>query len=137
MTWSINWDATNGHDFANTISARLGTGPGNGDEPTEEPTEEPDDCTASPWSAETAYNDGDVVSHEGAEYSAQWWTQGEEPGTTVEWGAWELIGAGCTAAASGGARVPSPPHAALRRPVDHSPSDGPPPPSAPLIRAPP
>ncbi|HIY40018.1 MAG TPA: glycoside hydrolase [Candidatus Nocardiopsis merdipullorum] len=93
MTWSINWDATNGHDFANTISARLGAGPGNGGEPTEEPTEEPDDCTASPWSAETAYNDGDVVSHEGAEYSAQWWTQGEEPGTTGEWGAWELIGA--------------------------------------------
>ena len=46
-----------------------------------------------PWSAETAYNDGDVVSHEGAEYSAQWWTQGEEPGTTGEWGGWKLIGA--------------------------------------------
>lgn len=93
MTWSINWDATNGYDFANTISARLGTGPGNGGDPTDEPTEEPGDCTASPWSAEAAYNGGDVVSHEGSEYSAKWWTQGEEPGTTGEWGVWELIGA--------------------------------------------
>ncbi|APC37201.1 MULTISPECIES: glycosyl hydrolase family 18 protein [Nocardiopsis] len=96
MTWSINWDATSGYAFAETISARLATGPGNGggptEEPTEEPTEQPGDCTAAAWTADSVYTGGDVVSHEGSEYRAQWWTRGEEPGTTGEWGVWRLVG---------------------------------------------
>ncbi|MBB6118778.1 glycosyl hydrolase family 18 protein [Nocardiopsis algeriensis] len=97
MTWSINWDATNGYQFAETISARLDGGPSQpdpdpGDEPTEEPPVEPGDCTAPAWSAEAVYTGGDVVAHGGAEYRAQWWTRGEEPGTTGEWGVWRLVG---------------------------------------------
>ncbi|WP_159940558.1 MULTISPECIES: glycosyl hydrolase family 18 protein [unclassified Nocardiopsis] len=97
MTWSVNWDATSGYAFADTLSARLGSGPGDGggptDEPTDEPTGEPGDCSAPAWSSGTVYTGGDVVSHRGSEYRAQWWTQGEEPGTTGEWGVWRLVGA--------------------------------------------
>ncbi len=100
MTWSINWDATNGYAFANTISDRLAGGPGGEgptDPPTEEPTDpptgEPGDCTASAWTSGATYTGGDVVSHDGSEWRAQWWTQGEEPGTTGEWGVWRLVGA--------------------------------------------
>ncbi len=87
MTWSVNWDATSGYAFANTISTRLGTGPGNGGDPGD-----PGDCTAPTWSSGAVYHGGDVVSHNGSEYRAQWWTQGEEPGTTGEWGVWRLVG---------------------------------------------
>ncbi|MGD8110730.1 lytic polysaccharide monooxygenase [Vibrio sp. TRT 17S01] len=40
------------------------------------------------WRADATYSAGDVVSHNGREWTAQWWTQGEEPGTTGEWGVW-------------------------------------------------
>ncbi len=40
------------------------------------------------WSKDAVYNQGDVVTHNGREWTAQWWTRGEEPGTTGEWGVW-------------------------------------------------
>ncbi|WP_394244224.1 lytic polysaccharide monooxygenase [Vibrio astriarenae] len=40
------------------------------------------------WSASAVYVQGDVVTHGGRSWTAQWWTQGEEPGTTGEWGVW-------------------------------------------------
>src|SRR5690606_23813308 len=54
---------------------------------------EPGDCTDPAWNASTAYGGGSVVSHEGRVWRAQWWTQGEEPGTTGEWGVWRDQGA--------------------------------------------
>ncbi|MFT4210832.1 MAG: carboxypeptidase regulatory-like domain-containing protein [Microbacterium sp.] len=50
------------------------------------------------WSASTVYTAGDRVSYDGAVYVAQWWTQGETPGST-SYGAWAEIGAAteCTA----------------------------------------
>lgn len=42
------------------------------------------------WSASAVYNGGDVVTHNGSTWKAQWWTQGEEPGTTGEWGVWRV-----------------------------------------------
>lgn len=98
MTWSINWDATNGYAFAEGVGPRLGGEPGSGptagptDEPTDAPTGAPGECAAAPWSAGTVYTGGDQVSHNGAHYRAQWWTQGEEPGTTGPWGVWEHLG---------------------------------------------
>ncbi|WP_318654052.1 lytic polysaccharide monooxygenase [Endozoicomonas euniceicola] len=47
-----------------------------------------DDSGVASWSAAKAYAQGDVVSHAGKTWTAQWWTQGEEPGTTGDWGAW-------------------------------------------------
>ncbi|WP_026929280.1 lytic polysaccharide monooxygenase [Glycomyces tenuis] len=49
------------------------------------------DCTASAWGAAAVYNGGDTVTHAGAEWRAKWWTQGEEPGTTGDWGVWERV----------------------------------------------
>ncbi|GAA1078384.1 glycosyl hydrolase family 18 protein [Nocardiopsis metallicus] len=98
MTWSINWDATNGYDFANTISDRLASGPGTAPSPTPSPTPTPSpsptdpDCDAAAWNAGSVYTQGDSVSHGGSVYTARWWTQGEEPGTTGEWGVWDRVG---------------------------------------------
>ncbi|WP_304451705.1 glycosyl hydrolase family 18 protein [Nocardiopsis sp. YSL2] len=98
MTWSVNWDSTNGYAFAETISARLGSGPGQPtdeptDPPTDEPTDPPADCDAPAWDSGSVYTNGDTVSHEGTVYRAKWWTRGEEPGTTGQWGVWETVGA--------------------------------------------
>ncbi|THV24312.1 glycoside hydrolase family 19 protein [Glycomyces paridis] len=43
---------------------------------------------AAPWNAGTVYTGGNVASHNGSNWTAQWWTQGETPGTTGEWGVW-------------------------------------------------
>ncbi|MGP3984874.1 carbohydrate-binding protein [Streptomyces sp. KR80] len=48
---------------------------------------------ATAWSSTTAYNGGAVVSYGGHNWSAKWWTQGETPGTTDEWGVWSDQGA--------------------------------------------
>ncbi|THV24603.1 glycosyl hydrolase family 18 protein [Glycomyces paridis] len=45
------------------------------------------------WSSTEVYVGGDQVSHNGVEYRAKWWTTGETPGTTGEWGVWESKGA--------------------------------------------
>ncbi len=51
--------------------------------------------SAPAWSSSAVYVKGDRVSHGGKVYEAQWWTQGEVPGTTGEWGVWRVVeGAG-------------------------------------------
>ena len=45
-------------------------------------------CAAA-WDANTVYVEGDQVSHDGATWVAGWYTRGEEPGTTGEWGVWK------------------------------------------------
>ncbi|MDA1365229.1 chitin-binding protein [Glycomyces algeriensis] len=56
---------------------------------TSTPTEQPTggtDCGA--WNDAAVYTAGDTVTHKGTIYRAGWWTSGEEPGTTGEWGVW-------------------------------------------------
>ncbi|WP_100448709.1 glycoside hydrolase family 19 protein [Glycomyces xiaoerkulensis] len=43
---------------------------------------------AAPWDPGTVYTGGDVASHDGRNWTAQWWTVGETPGTTGQWGVW-------------------------------------------------
>ncbi|MFA3876074.1 glycosyl hydrolase family 18 protein [Streptomyces sp. MMCC 100] len=50
-------------------------------------------CTAAPWNSGAVYTGGQQVSHEGHTWKAKWWTTGEEPGTTGEWGVWQDLGA--------------------------------------------
>ncbi|WP_343073821.1 carbohydrate-binding protein [Phytoactinopolyspora mesophila] len=69
-----------------------GNGGGPGD-----PDPEPPECEAPAWSASAVYLGGDTVSHEGVEYRARWWTQGEEPAAGGAWDVWEAIG-DCVAA---------------------------------------
>jgi chitinase len=52
-------------------------------------------CTDPAWQASAIYVNGDQVSHNGHAWRAKWWTQGEVPGTTGEWGVWADLGA-CT-----------------------------------------
>ena len=61
---------------------------------TSTPTPTPDagSCTASAWESNQVYTADDVVSHNGQEWRAKWWTQNEEPGTTGQWGVWEDLG---------------------------------------------
>ncbi|MCF6525074.1 glycoside hydrolase family 19 protein [Streptomyces sp. JJ36] len=43
---------------------------------------------AAPWSSGAVYTQGDTVSHAGHNWQAKWWTRGETPGTTGQWGVW-------------------------------------------------
>ncbi|THV42689.1 glycosyl hydrolase family 18 protein [Glycomyces buryatensis] len=51
------------------------------------------EACSTAWNSGSVYVGGDHVSHNGTEYNAKWWTTGEEPGTTGEWGVWESLGA--------------------------------------------
>ncbi|MFC3897010.1 family 20 glycosylhydrolase [Lentzea rhizosphaerae] len=49
---------------------------------------QPGPCSQPAWERTKIYTGGNVVSHNGHKWTAQWWTQGEEPGTTGQWGVW-------------------------------------------------
>ncbi|WP_342761255.1 carbohydrate-binding protein [Glycomyces sambucus] len=67
-----------------------GGGPGDpSDPPTTTDPGTGEGCSAGAWAAASVYTGGSKVTHEGAAYTASWWTQGEEPGTTGEWGVWK------------------------------------------------
>ncbi|MFI9820115.1 chitinase C-terminal domain-containing protein [Streptomyces sp. NPDC052013] len=92
-----NWTVTfGGRTYALAGDLARGTTvaePGGGT-PTDPPTTPPPgDCEAAAWNASTEYGGGSVVSHKGRTWKAQWWTKGEEPGTTGEWGVWRDQGA--------------------------------------------
>jgi chitinase len=59
-------------------------------------------CTAPAWNATAVYTQGNVVSHNGRQYRARWWTQNENPSTSGQWGVWEDLGP-----CSGGTIVPT------------------------------
>ena len=61
--------------------------------PTNPPTNPPTGNCPAAWSASAVYTGGMAVSHRARKYTARWWTQGEEPGTTGEWGVWQDNGA--------------------------------------------
>ncbi len=71
------------------------------------------DCAAA-WSSGAVYNSGNTASHGGRNWRAQWWTQGETPGTTGEWGVWRDQG-GCSGGGGGGTNPP---------PVNNPPAGG-------------
>ncbi|RYU67482.1 DUF5011 domain-containing protein [Aliivibrio finisterrensis] len=49
------------------------------------------------WTMNGTYVAGDLVAHNGAVWQAGWWTKGEEPGTTGEWGVWKKVSdSGCS-----------------------------------------
>lgn len=53
------------------------------------------------WNASAVYNGGDQVQHSGVKYQAKWWTQGDNPAQSGQWGAWENLGS-CGGSSSGG-----------------------------------
>ncbi|GIU23408.1 chitinase ChiA [Shewanella schlegeliana] len=44
------------------------------------------------WDATKVYLGSETVSHASKSWLAGWWTQGDEPGTTGEWGVWKAQG---------------------------------------------
>ncbi|WSV95578.1 chitinase [Streptomyces sp. NBC_01006] len=42
----------------------------------------------TPWSSSAVYTNGMSASYSGHNWQAKWWTQGETPGTTGQWGVW-------------------------------------------------
>ena len=52
--------------------------------PTPEPTATPTGSAAE-WDAAAVYTGGEQVTYGGSLYEAQWWTQGETPGTVMVW----------------------------------------------------
>lgn len=55
------------------------------------------------WDAKKVYVGGDIVSHNGKNWLAGWWTQNEEPGTTGDWGVWRVQG---DSDCDGGSKLP-------------------------------
>nr|WP_087021844.1 glycoside hydrolase family 19 protein [Thaumasiovibrio subtropicus] len=53
--------------------------------PTDGPGVPPEDGNYKAWLATSVYNKGDRVTHQGADYEANWWTQGDEPGLSEAW----------------------------------------------------
>ncbi|MFB9735766.1 chitinase C-terminal domain-containing protein [Streptomyces thermocoprophilus] len=92
-----NWTVTfGGKTYALTGDLARGTTPADPGTatPTPDPTQPPGGtCTAPEWSATTEYGGGSTVSHNSRTWKAKWWTKGEEPGTTGEWGVWQDLGA--------------------------------------------
>ncbi|MFB9903768.1 family 20 glycosylhydrolase [Allokutzneria oryzae] len=54
---------------------------------------EPGACDNPAWDRVKVYTGGTAVSHGDREWRAKWWTQGDEPGTTGQWGVWQDLGA--------------------------------------------
>ncbi|GLS03175.1 hypothetical protein GCM10007860_03180 [Chitiniphilus shinanonensis] len=49
-------------------------------------------CFAA-WNSGTAYTGGQKVTYNGVNYEARWWTQGDNPAQSGEWGPWKNVGA--------------------------------------------
>lgn len=90
-----NWTVTfGGRTYALAGDLARGTTvvePGSGT-PSPSPTSSSGECANPAWSATTEYGGGSTVSHEGHSWKARWWTKGEEPGATGEWGVWQDLG---------------------------------------------
>jgi len=59
-------------------------------EPLPPEPEIPEPPTDAQWSNTAVYNENDLATHNNQTWRAHWWTQGETPGTTGEWGGWRL-----------------------------------------------
>jgi chitinase len=100
--WSVNRDRAcvgttdngvcsnvqqNDWDFTKFTTQFAGATPPQTGPPTSPPTS-PGTCAAVEWSKTQVYTNGNAVSHNGHKWTAKWWTQGEEPGTTGPDGVW-------------------------------------------------
>ncbi|MGH3680361.1 MAG: chitinase C-terminal domain-containing protein, partial [Natronosporangium sp.] len=83
-----------GQTFRLAYDHPRGAVPPSTDPPTDPPSSPPpsEECAAAAWLPGQVYTSGIEVSHAGHQWRAKWWTQGEEPGTTGEWGVWTDLG---------------------------------------------
>ncbi|WP_148716973.1 glycosyl hydrolase family 18 protein [Chitinolyticbacter meiyuanensis] len=45
------------------------------------------------WAAASVYTGGQRVTYQGVNYEAKWWTQGDNPAQSGDWGVWKSLGA--------------------------------------------
>ncbi|MCZ8518288.1 MULTISPECIES: lytic polysaccharide monooxygenase [Paenibacillus] len=89
--WQVDYT---GNTFYSLIDGNFdgqttpGTGGGTTD-PGTGGTTDPSTGTAAAWSLTKVYNYGDLVSYNGSTWKAKWYTQGQAPGTTGQYGVWE------------------------------------------------
>ncbi|XZG71025.1 glycosyl hydrolase family 18 protein [Chitinibacteraceae bacterium HSL-7] len=43
------------------------------------------------WDSGAVYNGGQRVTYQGSVYEAKWWTQGDNPAQSGDWGVWKLV----------------------------------------------
>ncbi|MBY6188167.1 lytic polysaccharide monooxygenase [Marinobacter hydrocarbonoclasticus] len=55
---------------------------------TEEETDPGEPSEPQAWQANQVYTEGDKVTHDGAIWTAHWWTRGENPSDSGQWGVW-------------------------------------------------
>jgi chitinase len=48
-------------------------------------------CTNA-WDSGAVYNGGDQVTWDGKVWEAKWWTQGDDPSQSGQWGVWKEVG---------------------------------------------
>lgn len=92
--WTV---ADTANAFYSCIDVTVGEGGGTGElpvDPTDPPVDPEQPCGAA-WDADAVYTSGDTVVVDDTTWRAKWWTRGELPGTTGQWGVWENLGA-CT-----------------------------------------
>ncbi|WP_127529631.1 glycosyl hydrolase family 18 protein [Paenibacillus kobensis] len=58
-------------------------------------------CSDPAWAAANVYTGGQRVVYNGIVYEAKWWTQGDQPDLSGDYGVWKKIG-GCTSGGTGG-----------------------------------
>lgn len=68
--------------------------------PTTSPITTPTPTSAAPvgnclavWNSASTYNGGQRVSYNGRNFEAKWWTQGNTPSASDQWGPWKDLGA--------------------------------------------
>ncbi|GLZ43043.1 glycosyl hydrolase family 18 protein [Actinokineospora sp. NBRC 105648] len=55
-------------------------------------TTRPPTCTAAAWDAAKVYATVQTVSYNGRQYKNKWWTQGDRPDLSGQWGVWQDLG---------------------------------------------
>ncbi|WP_410658087.1 family 20 glycosylhydrolase [Amycolatopsis sp. lyj-112] len=99
----LGWSPWSTHDW-NTFRVRLGAQAprwqaqgiayyASSQIPWETGSGNPGTCSLPAWTSTSPYGGSTNVSHNGHKWYAKWWTQGEEPGTTGQWGVWRDDGA--------------------------------------------
>jgi chitinase len=64
-------------------STEPSTGPST--DPSASPSTSAGACTGAAWDRGTVYTNGKQVSHNGRQWTARWWTQGDAPGSAEVW----------------------------------------------------
>lgn len=104
-----NWTVTfGGKSYALAADLARGTTvvePGAGTSPSPDPSTSPapstspgpdptgGSCSVTAWSATAEYGAGATVGYGSHQWKAKWWTKGETPGATGDWGVWQDLGA--------------------------------------------